>query len=85
MSGFKAYMLAHNIRQKEVADLLGISITSVNQKLNGRQDFSLAQVRVLCETYGVSADIFLKSMLQVLNNGGINEVDSTGLHEQSPD
>ena len=81
MSGFKAYMIANNIRQKEIAELLGISITSVNMKLNGKQDFSLAQVRVLCEKYGVSADIFLKSMLQVLNKGGLDEVDSTRLHE----
>lgn len=81
MSGFKAYMIANNIRQKEIAELLGISITSVNMKLNGKQDFSLAQVRTLCEKYNISADIFLKSMLQVLNTGGAYEVDSKGLHE----
>lgn len=56
---FKAWAICHNIRQKEIADVLHISLQSVNNKMNGRQDFSLAQIKALHRAYGVSADIFL--------------------------
>lgn len=65
--GFKGYMAEHNIRQAEIAELLGISIQSVNLKVNGKLDFSLPQVRLICERYGVSADIFLPKELRNAN------------------
>lgn len=62
MSGsitFKAWLISNGIKQYEIAKLLNISLQSVNNKLNKRQDFTLAQIKTLCDTYGVSADIFL--------------------------
>ena len=55
---FKAWLTEHKIRQEEVAKVLGISRELVNAKLNGRQDFTLAQVKRLCEYYKISADDF---------------------------
>ena len=55
---FKAWLVEHHIKQKEVADLLGITVEGANSKINGRQPFTLAQVKKLCETYGISADNF---------------------------
>lgn len=59
MLRFKGWMVANKVTQGEIAELLGISLQSVNLKVNGKQDFSLAQVRAICERYGISADIFL--------------------------
>lgn len=44
MNGYprvKAYLVENNIKQKEVADFLGITVTSFNNKLNGRGDFAM--------------------------------------------
>ena len=56
MLKFKAYCIEHNIRQSEIADLLGITIGNTNEKLNGKQPFTLNQVKILCEHYHISAD-----------------------------
>lgn len=54
---FKAYMQENGIRQEELANLLGKTIPTVNQNLNGTGgDFSMADVRTICQTYGISCD-----------------------------
>lgn len=55
---FKGYMAEHDISQTEIAEILGIAKENVNAKVNGRQDFTMAQVRILCQHYGISADDF---------------------------
>lgn len=55
---FKGYMAEHDIKQSEIADILGIKRENVNAKVNGKQDFTMAQVRRLCQYYGISADDF---------------------------
>lgn len=56
---FKAWLAEHRITQREVRDLLGLSSASINKKINGKEDFKLPQIRKICETYNISADIFL--------------------------
>ena len=56
---FKGWCVARGIRQKEIADLLGLGIQSVNNKLNGKEEFTLPQVKTICQHYNISADIFL--------------------------
>lgn len=53
---FKGFLAENNISQQEVADALGITRENVNQKINGKQEFTLSQVKILCEKYGLSAD-----------------------------
>lgn len=56
-SKFKAYMQENNIRQADLARLLGKTITTVNQNLNGTGgDFSMDDVRTICCHYKVSCD-----------------------------
>lgn len=56
---FKAWMAENRIKQKDIMDLLDLSVTSVNKKVNGKEDFTLPQIKAICEEYGISADIFL--------------------------
>lgn len=56
MLKFKGYCAEHNIRQKDIADLLGINVQSVNRKMNGKEPFTLEQVKIICTHYGISAD-----------------------------
>lgn len=58
MYKFKGYCAENGIRQKEIADLLGLSISNVNSKLNGHLEWTLEQVKTLCQYYGISADIY---------------------------
>ena len=55
---FKGWLVEHQIKQADLAELLGITVESVNAKVNGRQEFTLSQVKKMCETYGISADDF---------------------------
>lgn len=56
---FKAWLVEHEIKQAEVAELLNIDISNANQKINGNQPFTLEQVKLICQKYSISADIFL--------------------------
>ncbi len=53
---FKGYCAEHKIRQSEIAELLGIQVPNVSEKMNGKQPFTLEQVKILCKHYGISAD-----------------------------
>lgn len=53
---FKGYCAEHNIKQAEIAEILGIHVQNVSEKLNGKQSFTLDQIRTLCKHYGISAD-----------------------------
>ena len=53
---FKGFCASHNIKQAEIADVLKINVQNVNAKLNGKQSWTLEQVKILCERYDLSAD-----------------------------
>lgn len=55
---FKAWLVEHNIKQKDLAKLLDITPENLSAKLNGKQDFTLAQVKIICSTYHISADVY---------------------------
>lgn len=57
---FKGWLVANGHKQKELAELLGISIPMLSMKLNDKSQFSLKQVKTICEHYGVSAEMFLQ-------------------------
>ena len=56
MLKFKGFMVERQIPQKEVADLLGISLPTANKKINGKADFTLPEIKALCKNYDISAD-----------------------------
>jgi len=55
---FKGWLAENGIKQKDLADLLGIDVSNVNEKVNGKQEFTTPQIRLICQTYDISADIF---------------------------
>lgn len=56
---FKGWLAENGVKQKEIAELLGIDISNVNEKVNGKQEFTAPQMRAICQKYGLSADIFM--------------------------
>lgn len=53
---FKGFLAERQITQAQLAEVLGLSPQSVNKKVNGKEDFSLAQIKKICAEYGISAD-----------------------------
>lgn len=64
-AALKEIMKAHGERNKDLASALGVSPQSFSMTWNGRQNFSLAQVRIIALRYGLTPqqvwDIFLKN------------------------
>lgn len=56
---FKAWLVEHGIKQSDLAELLELDLSNVNEKVNGKQEFTMQQVKTICAKYGLSADIFL--------------------------
>lgn len=55
----KGFLAENNIKQKVVADMLGISVPTFNKKLNGTAgDFSVKEARVICQNLNANSDIF---------------------------
>ena len=52
---FKGFMAENKITQAELAELLKIDVSNVNLKVNGKQAWTLAQVKAICEKYNISA------------------------------
>lgn len=52
----KAYFVEHGIKMQEVADLLGIDITTLSLKIHGKLEFTFPQVVTICKHYGINAD-----------------------------
>lgn len=44
----KAKIIAQGFTRAEMAKKIGISLTTLNYKLNGRQEFKLSEVKKIC-------------------------------------
>lgn len=55
----KGYLKEKGIKQKTIAIVLGIKLNAFNNKLNGRSDFTMSEVKTLCEYLEIKSDIFL--------------------------
>ena len=56
---FKGWMVENQISQQELADLLHLSRTNLNKRLNGSgADFSLDELRKIKEVYQINTDEF---------------------------
>lgn len=56
---FKAFLVEHNIQQSEIANLLGKSVSAVNQNINGTGgNFSIPEIVTICKRYSISGDYY---------------------------
>ena len=56
----KGCMGKHDHRQKDIADILSISVNSVNLKLNGKVPFTVQELSILAKEYDVDINLFIK-------------------------
>lgn len=56
----KACMARHDHKQKDIAAILGLSDNSVNQKIQGKREFTVQELSILAKTYDVDINLFIK-------------------------
>jgi len=57
--GFKGWLRTNDIKYEDIARLLGITIGTVSDKINGFSDFLLYEIEKIIKEYGISYNIFL--------------------------
>lgn len=50
----KAKIIAQGFTRAEIAKKMGISLTTLNYKLNGRQEFKLSEMKKICTILNLS-------------------------------
>lgn len=55
----KAWMVVNKVTQIQFANALGVSKQTINNKINGRRNFTLAEIKVLNKAFGVTANDFM--------------------------
>jgi len=53
----KALLMERNLKQKYLAELLGLSVVTINQKINGTLEFTYSEVETICDDLKVSTEI----------------------------
>jgi predicted XRE-type DNA-binding protein len=56
--GFKGWLKTNEVKYEDIAKLLGISKSTVSNKINGFSDFLLYEISTIVSEYGTSYDIF---------------------------
>lgn len=52
----KAYRKLHDIKAQEMADMLGITLTTYCKKENGRNEFTLIECKKIADKIGKTVD-----------------------------
>ena len=55
----KAWMVVNKVTQIQFANALGVSKQTINNKINGRRNFTLAEIKTLNKAFGVTANDFM--------------------------
>lgn len=56
---FKGFLAENGIKQKEVAEILGITPNNFSRKINRNgEDFTVEQIATMCRTYKLDANQF---------------------------
>lgn len=57
---FKGWLAANGITNDEVAEVINVSRTTANYKINGKKQFTIKEAKILSEHFGISInDYFL--------------------------
>lgn len=77
MAGYpkvKGYLIEHGVKQKYVASILDISITTFNNKINGVGDFTIGQVKKMCQELRMNTSIFFADYVPIKERK-LNEIE----------
>lgn len=55
---FKLAIAGKGLTLKDVAEVIGVTDTTLSQKINGGSDFYLSEIRAICDAFGFEKTIF---------------------------
>lgn len=55
-NNLKAVMAKHGDSQEKLAEFLGLHVSGVNARINGKIEFRLSEIRAIRERYGLSPE-----------------------------
>lgn len=55
-NNLEAELKRNSITREKLAEILGIGISSVSQKMTGKYDFTLSEAKTIAKTFGTSID-----------------------------
>lgn len=55
---FKGWIRENGLSYQEIADFLGVNLTTICNKINGKSDFTLSEIKALKEKYNLDSAIF---------------------------
>lgn len=56
---FKGFLAENEIKHKEVADLIDVTVSNFSKKINRKgEDFTKDQIKIMCDTYHLNANEF---------------------------
>ncbi len=55
---FKLAIAGRGLTLRDVAATIGVTESTLSQKINGASDFFLSEVRTICETFGFDKALF---------------------------
>ena len=64
----QGYMRQNGITVRDLAELIGVTPTTISFKINGKSDFTLSEVDRIKKHYGVGYEIFLQAGCENNNN-----------------
>ena len=57
-SKFQGYLKENRITLRDIADLLGVTYSTVSSKNNGQADYKVSEINKICDHFGISSEIF---------------------------
>ena len=57
-TALKLALAGKGLTYKEVAAVIGVTVTTLMLKINGESDFYLSEQRLICETFGIDPAVF---------------------------
>lgn len=55
---FKGWIRENGLSYQEIADFLGVNLTTISNKINGKSDFTLSEINALKSKYELDSGIF---------------------------
>lgn len=56
---FKGFLKENEIKYKDIASYLGITTSTLSQKINGKSDFLLGEIKLIKNKFNVTDEFFL--------------------------
>lgn len=76
---FQGFLAENKIKLRSVADVIGVTVSTVSQKNNGYADYTMSEVNAICDVFGCDPSIFVPKKFRNETGWGNKEKEKGGL------